>query len=141
MHVLHDAGIYFEVCEYCCSESVRKILLVIVMSYVRFNLAPVLRPPKPSPRRIKALIDGRTAADIRTAIFKVTDGRITNNFDRFARNTNAAATCSTAGTAGADGVDACLAGCEQKRSFLAWTPSKGACYMLCALATSPCTKE
>ncbi|CAN0384481.1 unnamed protein product [Laminaria digitata] len=89
----------------------------------------------------ETLIDGLTAAHIRTAILMVTHAEITDKFDKFARSTNAAATCSTEGTAGENGLDECLAGCEQKRHFLAWTPNKGACYMLCALAASPCTKN
>ena len=65
----------------------------------------------------------------------------TDKLAKFIRNTNAATTCATAGTAGEHGLDVCLAGCEQKRYFLTWTPRKATCYMLCALATSPCTKE
>ncbi|CAM9551931.1 unnamed protein product [Laminaria digitata] len=97
--------------------------------------------PKLKLDEVKALIDGHTAAVIRGAVFNVADGRATNKFDEFARSTNAAATCSTEGTAGENGLDECLAGCEQKRYFLARTPNKGACHMLCALASSPCTKD
>ena len=51
-----------------------------------------------------------------------------------------AATCATEDTAGGHGIHVCVAGCEQRSKVLAWDSHKGACHMLCSVATSPCKK-
>ena len=96
-------------------------------------------------RRIKELIDGKAAADIRTALLTTANAKgrkITKGDKKIADSTgaaNPAATCATADTTGGHGIDVCMPGCEDKSLYLAWTPRKGAFYMLCSLATAPCT--
>ena len=96
-------------------------------------------------RRIKELIDGKAAADIRTAPLTTADakGKKIKKGDKkiadSAGAANPAATCAMADTTGGHGIDVCMPGCQDKSLFLALTPRKGACYMLCSLATAPCT--
>ena len=96
------------------------------------------------------LIDVRTAIDISTAFLTAAGVRLKSktksNTDivDFARTANAAATCAPEDTAGGHSIDVCvMAGCEQNTKFLAWfqTLRKGVCYVLCTLASAPCTKE
>ena len=95
--------------------------------------------------RIKELIGGKAEADICTALLTTADAKgkkITKgdkNIADFAGAANPAATYATADTTGGHGIDVCMPGCEDKSLHLAWTPRKGACYMLCSLVTAPCT--
>ena len=59
----------------------------------------------------------------------------------FAGTVNPAATCSTADTAGGHGLDACVNACKNNRVFPAWNTRKATCYLMCTLATAPCTTE
>ena len=96
-------------------------------------------------RRTKELIDGKVAEDIRTAPLTAADakGKKKTKGDKkiadSAGAANPAATCAMADTTGGHGIDVCMPGCEDKSLHLAWTPCKGACYMLCPLVTAPCT--
>ena len=58
----------------------------------------------------------------------------------FAGAVTPAATCATEDTAGGHGIHVCVAGCEQRSKVLAWDSRRGACHMLCSVATSPCKK-
>ena len=59
----------------------------------------------------------------------------------FAGTVSPATTCATHDTAGDHGVQACIAGCSNKSTYLGWASRKGVCEVLCALATSPCREE
>lgn len=106
---------------------------------------PVLHPPLRSPHRVVGAIDAAAEEDIRMALLMVANGESDRKKDplaAFSRTNNAAATCETSGTAGGDGLDLCVKRCESKPST--WdlrTPTRGACYTLCSLAISPCTRR
>ena len=119
------------------------IIIVLTVSTSR----PVLYPPPHSPCRIKEIIDNKPAADVRTALLVATGdtaSRKTKGDKKiadFANNVDPAAVCATKDTAGGHGIDVCVAGCEDTGYYLSWASRKGACYMLCSLATSPCAEE
>ena len=107
-------------------------------------------PSATLPCRIKEVIDNKPAADLRTALLVAT-GDMANRTTKgdkqiadFAKTVvDSAAVCATKDTAGGHGIDVCMcmAGCEDTSYYLAWASRKGACYMLCSLATSSCTNE
>ena len=59
----------------------------------------------------------------------------------FAGTVNPEATRETRDTAGGHGIQACIAGCSDKSTYLGRASRKGVCKMLCTVVTSPCREE